>query len=100
MRACVAVLTGVVILCIAVAITVVAQLNTGCYDRGQWYAANETYKPDCNTCHCAGNNISICTKMFCIPAGKAVSDLYGTRAGTVDTGLDVVRKDCEKPVFS
>lgn len=41
----------------------------GCVYAGVEYAAGETFKADCNTCLCLGNNLAICTLIVCQPAG-------------------------------
>ena len=41
----------------------------GCVYAGVEYAAGETFKADCNTCLCLGNNLAICTLIACLPAG-------------------------------
>ncbi|KAK7116217.1 hypothetical protein V1264_001937 [Littorina saxatilis] len=38
----------------------------GCLYKGVEYPAGSTYKQDCNTCHCSGNNLGVCTLMACI----------------------------------
>ena len=47
----------------------------GCVYAGVEYAAGETYKADCNTCHCVGNNLAMCTLMACLPAGFTIPPL-------------------------
>ncbi|KAL8562633.1 hypothetical protein ACOMHN_011205 [Nucella lapillus] len=39
----------------------------GCLFKGIEYKAGETYQADCNTCHCVGNNLAMCTLMLCGP---------------------------------
>ncbi|KAK7483993.1 hypothetical protein BaRGS_00024728 [Batillaria attramentaria] len=63
-----------IVLALLVAVAVAAPTTTqepeGCIYNGVEYAAGSSYKADCNTCHCAGNNLAMCTLMACLPGGK------------------------------
>jgi len=41
--------------------------TTGCHYGGVAYKQGESFKEDCNTCHCGSNGMVICTKMLCPP---------------------------------